>query len=36
MVYYDRYFTIYINWFIYPRHGFGHYTKFTLKDKIHV
>ena len=30
------YFTIYINWFIYPRQGFGHYTKFTLKDKIYV
>ena len=24
----------YINWFIYPRQGIRHYTKFTLNDKI--
>ena len=34
MVYDDRYFTIYINRFLYPRHDSGHYTVFTLKDKI--
>ena len=33
MVYYHRYFTIYINWFIYQRQGSGLYTKFTLKWK---
>ena len=30
------YFTVYINWFIYPRLGSGYYTKFTLTDKINV
>ena len=32
MVYCDRYFTIYIHWFIFAGVGFGHYNKSTLKD----
>ena len=36
MTYYEGYFTIYINLFIYPRQDSRHYNKFTLTDKINV
>ena len=36
MVYYDSYFTIYIDWFKYPRQGSGHYTNFKLKYMVNV